>query len=202
MTPEEQASFGSELTTEEWIELGKAAVKEGMIYLLITGGEPLLRPDFAEIYAALVQMGLFVSINTNGTLITPEIVEVFQKYRPEKVNVTLYGMSDTTYGHLCGNADGYKKALEGIRMLKEAKIRVGISTTFTSHNAEAWKNTCESVKTLYLPAECTNCKYQSLCPMCAAISSGEPEYGKELVADMCARTQTYIEEFLKGSSET
>ena len=96
MSKAEQDKIGRELTAEQWIDLGRQAVDAGMIYLLLTGGEPLLRPDFQEIYTALIQMGLMMTINTNATLMTPQIIELFKKHRPEKVNVTLYGMSDET----------------------------------------------------------------------------------------------------------
>lgn len=124
-----------ELTAQQWLDIGREAVDAGMIYLLLTGGEPLLRPDFLEIYTGLIQMGLRISINTNGSLITPRIVECFKKHPPERVNVSLYGMSEETYARLCGNAGGYEKALRGIRMLKEAGICVSLNTTFTRSNA-------------------------------------------------------------------
>ena len=134
MSKEEQAKIGAELTAGEWIDLGRQAVDAGMIYLLLTGGEPLLRPDFEEIYTSLIKMGLMMTINTNATLMTPRIAELFKKHRPEKVNVTLYGMSDGTYGDLCGNCGGFEKALAGIRLLKEAGVRLNLNTTFTQRN--------------------------------------------------------------------
>ena len=134
MTEKEQQSLGRELETEEWIKIGKEAVDAGMIYLLLTGGEPLLRPDFKKIYTSLHKMGLLITVNTNGTLVTPEIIEMFYDYRPEKVNVTLYGMSERTYHNLCENASGFEAALSGIRRLKQAGINVNINTTFTNLN--------------------------------------------------------------------
>lgn len=134
MSPEEQKAVGRELTTEEWLTVGRQAVKAGMIYLLLTGGEPMLRPDFCLLYEELIQMGLVLSVNTNGTMITPEVIECFVKHPPESVNVTLYGASAETYGALCGVKNGYKKALEGIRALKEAGVRVVFNTTFTACN--------------------------------------------------------------------
>lgn len=134
MSAQEQAAIGRELTAEEWIDLGRQAVDAGMIYLLLTGGEPLLRPDFEEIYTALIKMGLMMTINTNATLMTPRIAELFKKHRPEKVNVTLYGMSDETYGDLCGHCGGFEKAMAGIRMLKDAGVRINLNTTFTRRN--------------------------------------------------------------------
>lgn len=136
MTGEEQASRGRELTTEEWLAVGRQAVDAGMVYLLLTGGEPMLRKDFTAIYSEMVRMGVVVSVNTNGTLITPEILECFKKHPPETVNVTLYGASPETYGGLCGVRGGYEKAFEGVRSLVSAGVRVVINTTFTARNAK------------------------------------------------------------------
>ncbi len=136
MSGDEQSARGRELTTEEWLTVGRRAVDAGMIYLLLTGGEPLLRKDFTTIYSEMVKMGVLVSVNTNGTLITPEILECFQKHPPETVNVTLYGASPETYAGLCGVRGGYEKAFEGVRSLINAGVRVIINTTFTARNAK------------------------------------------------------------------
>lgn len=134
MTPDQQERVGRELTAQEWIQLGRDAVKEGMVYLLLTGGEPFLRPDFREIYTELIKMGLLISINTNATLLTPELMECFANYRPERVNVSVYGMSSCTYGVLCANASGFENAMDGILRLKRAGIQVNLNTTFTRLN--------------------------------------------------------------------
>lgn len=134
MTPEEQTQAGRELTAAEWIRLGREAVDAGMVYLLITGGEPMLRPDFVEIYTELIKMGLLITLNTNATLLTPEILDCLENYRPEKVNVTVYGMSSCTYGSLCGNAAGFERAIDGILRLQKAGIQVNLNTTFTPLN--------------------------------------------------------------------
>ena len=63
----------SELPAEWWINLGREAVEAGMIFLLITGGEPLIRDDFAQIYTELCKMGCVVSLNSNGYLINDKI---------------------------------------------------------------------------------------------------------------------------------
>ena len=151
MDGEEQRCAGRELTTEEWLAAAKEAVDAGMIYLLLTGGEPLLRPDFMKLYVSLVQMGLLLTVNTNASLITPEIVECFRKYPPEKVNVSIYGMSEQTYGNLCGNAGGFEKSMEGIRKLKEAGIRVNLNTTFTKHNLPDMEDIIEFARKEAIP---------------------------------------------------
>ena len=89
MSAEEQRQRGNELTTEEWLHIARQAVKAGMIYLLLTGGEPMLRPDFVDIYREIIKMGVVISVNTNATLVTPEIVECFKQHPPECVHGTL-----------------------------------------------------------------------------------------------------------------
>ena len=135
MSAEEEAAMGRELTADEWLALGRQAVDAGMVYLLLTGGEPLLRPDFLTIYSGLAEMGIMLTLNTNGTLIDERIVRCLERNPPEKVNVTLYGASGDTYQRVCGKASGYEAAIHGIRLLKEAKIPICINTTYTRHNA-------------------------------------------------------------------
>lgn len=151
MSPQQQCACGKELSAAQWLELGRQAVDAGMIYLLITGGEPMLRPDFTEIYEGMVKMGVKVSINTNGTLITPEILECFRKYPPEMVNLSIYGASSDTYRSLCGVASGYEKAMHGIAQLKDAGIRLNLNTTFTSCNESDLEELTEFAKQNSLP---------------------------------------------------
>ena len=66
MTPQQMAPIGRERTAREWLELGRDARDAGMIFLLLTGGEPTIREDFPEIYEGLARMGLSISINTDG----------------------------------------------------------------------------------------------------------------------------------------
>ena len=105
-----------ELSADEWIKLGEKARDAGMIFLLLTGGEPLIREDFPLIYKRLNSMGFIISINTNGSLITDEIIELFREYTPGRVNVSLYGASDETYRSLC-SSDSYEKAISNIKKL-------------------------------------------------------------------------------------
>lgn len=134
MSPDEQCSCGKELTTQQWLDIGKQAVEAGMVYLLLTGGEPLLRPDFLTIYMDMVRRGVKVSVNTNGSCINQEIADCFRRYPPEQVNITLYGASAETYRELCGVASGYEAARNGVRLLKEAGVQVNLNTTFTTCN--------------------------------------------------------------------
>ncbi len=151
MSAEEQQAAGAELTTEQWLDIGRQAVKAGMIYLLVTGGEPMLRPDFTTIYSEIVKMGVIISVNTNATLITPEIIDCFRKHPPELVNVTLYGAEPHTYADLCGVRQGFERARDGVRMLVEAGIRVSINTTFTTANQQDMEALVAYAKEMGIP---------------------------------------------------
>lgn len=156
MSAAEEAAIGQELTADEWLSLGKQAVDAGMVYLLLTGGEPLLRPDFSEIYSGLAEMGILLTLNTNGTLVDEYIVQSMERNPPEKVNVTLYGASRDTYQKVCGSANGYEAALHGIGLLKEANIPVCINTTYTRHNASDMEHIVSFAKENGIPIRMTS----------------------------------------------
>lgn len=117
-----------------WIDLAEKARDAGTLLLLLTGGEPMLRPDFDEIYVACKKLGLLVTVNTNATLIDDEKIRLFQEYPPHKVNVTLYGASAETYGRLCGSEAAYAKVTEAIRKMVDAGIKVKINYSITPDN--------------------------------------------------------------------
>lgn len=123
-----------EKSTEWWIELGKRAFAEGTVFLLFTGGEPLLRPDFKEIYTELAKLGFIISINTNGYLITDEILDMFKKNPPTRVNISLYGASDETYENVTG-VPAFQRVHDNIKKLREMGIDVRLNGTFTRLNA-------------------------------------------------------------------
>lgn len=136
-TPAQIQQEGKQLIPwQKWLELAKQCYEAGTLYLLLTGGEPFLYPNFRELYEALHKMGFIISINSNGTMIDEETVEWLKNWAPCRVNVTLYGASPKTYKRICGHADGFEKALKAIKMLKEANIPVVINASMIPENAD------------------------------------------------------------------
>lgn len=156
MTAEEQGRIGRELTTEEWLTIARDAVDAGMVYLLLTGGEPMLRKDFTKLYEGIAELGVMLSLNTNGTLLNDEILHCLKQHPPERVNVTLYGAAPETYAAVCGNAGGYNAALRGIRMLHENAIPVCVNVTLTRHNAADMERIIACVKEIGVPVRMTS----------------------------------------------
>ena len=124
------------LTLDDWRRIAREAREAGMLDLLLTGGEPLLWPDFWTLYEELIDMGFLVSINTNGSLIDEEAIERFRRKPPQKINITLYGASDATYKRLCC-ADGvFTKVDSAVRGLLAAGLTVKLNCSLTPDNAE------------------------------------------------------------------
>lgn len=134
LSPAEMEKQGRLRTLEEWLQLAEEMVKEGVLFLLLTGGEPLLYPQFKELYLALKQMGMILTINTNGTLIDEEWADFFAKNKPRRINITLYGADDETYATLCHYPKGYTKTIRGIRLLRERGVDVKIGNSVAKHN--------------------------------------------------------------------
>lgn len=139
LTPEQMAPLGRERTAGEWLELAAQAKKEGLTFLLLTGGEPTLRADFPEIYEGLAQMGFSISINSNGTLFHQEIRKLMHRLPPAQVNITVYGLSKEEYGILCDNPDAYSQMMDTLDWLREESILTHLNTTIIPGNLERWK---------------------------------------------------------------
>ena len=134
LTPEQMRAQGRLRSGEEWIELARSMRAAGTLFVLLTGGEPLLHPDFRSIYAALREMGMILTINTNGTLIDEDMADFFARQKPRRINITLYGKDAETYGRLCRFPDGYDRARRAVRLLMERHVDVKINGSITPGN--------------------------------------------------------------------
>lgn len=139
MTPEQMTLIGKERTSAEWLKLAGQAKAEGMVFLLITGGEPTLRSDFVEIYEGLAKMGLSISINTNGTMFGEELRRIMHRFPPAQINITLYGLSREDYAELCGNPDAFDRVIDTIDWLQKEGILLHLNTTMIPGNLSKWE---------------------------------------------------------------
>lgn len=154
----ENVNPSRELTGDEWIDLGQQAKNAGMLYLLLTGGEPFLRKDFPRIYRELRRMGLVVSINTNGSLLTDELLETLVRDQPSRINVSLYGGSGQTYRRLC-RADAYEKVTQNILRMVGAGLQVKLNLAVTPDNAPDIPLIYDFAKSHQIPIQSTTYMY-------------------------------------------
>lgn len=162
MTKEQQEEIHPLRTAQEWLELGKVARDRGMLYLLLTGGEPFMRDDFQEILSGLHQLGLLITINSNGTMIDEQVVEWLKQTPPVRINITLYGASDETYKRLCGNPKGFTQVTKAVHLLKEAGITVKINCSLTPYNANDLESIFEFCKNEQLIIQATSYMFPPL----------------------------------------
>jgi radical SAM protein with 4Fe4S-binding SPASM domain len=124
LPPGDRMAQAQELSPAEIGRIADEAVALGAVWCLITGGEPLLRPDFAEIYLALKRKGLLVSVFTNVTTIQPEHVALFGRYPPRDIEVTVYGATAETYERVTRRPGSYAAFTRGLDRLFAAGVRV------------------------------------------------------------------------------
>lgn len=129
-----RAEQARELSASEWLDLARDAVNNGMVFLLLTGGEVFLRPDFFDIYEPLTRLGLVLTLFTNGTLINDDIAARLAQAPPSRTEITLYGATAATYEAVTGVAGSYARCCAGIEALVKHRIPLSIKTTITRQN--------------------------------------------------------------------
>lgn len=136
----DQNAIEKELTTKEVFNIFDQIAEAGCLWLLITGGEPLLRKDFLEIYTYAKKKGFIITLFTNGTLITTEIADYLAQWPPHKVEISLYGITDETYERITGIPGSFKHCKRGINLLLERKIPLELKTmAMTLNHDEIWQ---------------------------------------------------------------
>ena len=123
-----------EMTTERAKALIDEVVEAGCLSLLLTGGEVLVRPDFPEIYCHAIASGLRVTVFTNGTMVTEEIADLFDRHRPLAVEITLYGMTAETYDRVTRVPGSFARCLQGIDRLLARGLRLKLKTMALTWN--------------------------------------------------------------------
>ncbi len=118
------AAKAKELTLDEISGIADQAVSLGAMWCLITGGEPLLREDFTDIYMNFKRKGLLVSVFTNATLIREEHIALFTKYPPRDIEVTVYGATAETYERVTRRPGSYAAFTNGLNRLMKSGVKI------------------------------------------------------------------------------
>ena len=110
------------VSTEAWIQLIHEAKEAGLLFCLFTGGEIFLRDDFQAIYEATYDLGIRITLFTNGTLITDDVIAMLKKRPPELLAITMYGVTPELYQAVTGHPEAFAQVGAGIRKLQEAHL--------------------------------------------------------------------------------
>lgn len=145
--------MGGLLPADQWLDFAGQAKEEGMLYPLLTGGEPFVRQDFQEIMEKMQEMGLQISINSNGTLIDQAMAKWLGKHCPTRINITLYGASEESYQNLCGDGDAFNRVRRAAEYLKKYHIPVKFNTSITPENVNDLEEIMTYAKSVDIPIQ-------------------------------------------------
>jgi MoaA/NifB/PqqE/SkfB family radical SAM enzyme len=118
----------NDLTLDEWKSIFYEAYQAGLLFALLTGGEVFIRKDFPELYNYLFDLGVRITVFTNGTFFSNEILDTFRKRPPEFLAITVYGATNETYELITGKKDGFTKLNETLDILRVNNINTVLRT--------------------------------------------------------------------------
>ena len=137
-----------ELSTAAIKDILKEAASLGCLTARFTGGEPLLRDDFEELYLYARKTGFKVLLFSNATLITPSLAELLSRIPPlEKIEITVYGMKKLSYEAITKTPGSFEAAWRGINQLLEKKVPFVVKSALLRPNKaeveefETWAST-------------------------------------------------------------
>lgn len=108
----------------------------GVIWLQITGGEPLIDPQFPAAYQLAHDLGMQVELLSNGSqLAKPRIMELLTAHPPTKMSLSVYGASAETYDGLTRRRGAFKRFSKGLNAAVEAGLNIDLSLIITNRNA-------------------------------------------------------------------
>ena len=123
-----------ELTFKEIKSILDELASQGCLWLLITGGEPLIRKDFLDIYIYAKEKGFIITVFTNGTLLNEEIIDYFAKFPPFIIEISFYGATAKTHDQVTQVSGSFSYLFNGIKSLKKNKIPFRLKTILMSIN--------------------------------------------------------------------
>ena len=126
--------FAGELSTAEVFAVMADLKRFGVPALILSGGEPLLRPDIFEIAAAAKAMGFYVALSSNGTLIDADNVARIAAAAFDYVGISLDGLAEI-HDRFRRKPGAFAASLAGLRLCRERGLKVGVRFTLTSANA-------------------------------------------------------------------
>ena len=124
----EQMRGQSILSVATWMNIMHQAWEAGMLHATLTGGECLTYPGFDELFLYLHSLGCEVSVLTNGFFLDSKRIQFFQKHKPCRIQITLYGSNDDVYERVTGER-AFHTVTENARKAIEAGLPVSINLT-------------------------------------------------------------------------
>lgn len=128
----------NDLTTEQSKKMIDSLLEVGNPILVLSGGEPLYRPDIFELARYATDKGLTVALATNGTLVTAAVAQKIKESGIQRVSISLDGLGET-HDFLRKLPGSYDMAIRGLNELRKIGVPVQINCTIAKHNVHQVK---------------------------------------------------------------
>ena len=126
--------FPGELSTDEVFAVMADLRAFGVPALILSGGEPLLRPDIYEIADRAKALGFYTALSTNGTLVDAANIDRIADARFDYVGISLDGRRER-HDRFRRQAGAFDRSLAALRLCRDRAIKVGVRFTLTQDNA-------------------------------------------------------------------
>ena len=130
----ERGPYKGELTTEECFRVMDQIASFSKPVIILTGGEPLLRPDIFDLARYGSNKDFRMVMATNGTLITEEIAKEMKASRIQRISISLDGPNAETHDAFRKVKGAFEDSLRGIDLAKKEGLEFQINTTITRAN--------------------------------------------------------------------
>jgi len=148
-----EKKYPEELTTEQCLKVMDDLAAFRVPVLLISGGEPLTRPDIFYLMEYAVNKGIRVTLSTNGTLINQNIALQLKEIGVGYVGISLDGL-EKEHDFFRGKKGAFQAALAGIRQCLRAEQKVGLRFTLTKRNVHSLPHIFQLIEEEGIPRAC------------------------------------------------
>ncbi|MCK5099596.1 MAG: radical SAM protein, partial [Desulfobacteraceae bacterium] len=139
VNPSLTGKIKKELEYRDWEKIADQVAGEGVLFLTITGGEPLLSADFKKKWLAMKKKGFLLTLFSNGSLINKSMVDFLSEWTPLEISITLYGASEETYQKVTGCKGMFKKVIDALDLISDHGIPLEVKGVFSHLNIHDFK---------------------------------------------------------------
>ena len=143
----------AELSRDEISTMIKDFAESGVVFLVVTGGECTLHKHFRHVVSEARSHSMDVTVLTNGTALTPDLVDFLAAQVVSEIKVSVYGHSPEEYRAFTGFAAGHTRAWEGLTRAKDAGVRIVGKVVVTSCHERTFARTIELLQNLGIEVE-------------------------------------------------
>jgi MoaA/NifB/PqqE/SkfB family radical SAM enzyme len=122
------------ISLTQWKFIVDLLAEAGCFSVYLTGGEPFLYPHFTDLYLYLKKKGFLISIFSNGTTLNKEYIDLFKKWPPKEIEISVYGISKNVFDIITGSKDLLPSLLNTIETLHSCKIPFNLKTIILKEN--------------------------------------------------------------------